>query len=106
VKRSEDIAHYKLTTPGEVKFVSGEYRGPAWLPVNREETEVPRLKHRLRTVVGTVRMGRFLDLVGERCNRCPFKLQCLNDGYAPQGEELQKLTQAFQEAGLDINDND
>jgi hypothetical protein len=49
-------------------------------------------------------MGRFLDLVGERCNRCPFAQQCLNDGYAPRGEELERLTQAFAEAGLDIND--
>jgi len=106
VKRAEDVKHYGLTQPGEVKFVAGEHRGPAWLPVSREETEVPRLKHRLRTVVGTVRMGRFLDLVGERCNRCPFKQQCLNDGYAPQGEELQRLTQAFAEAGLDLTDND
>lgn len=105
-KRAEDIEYYGLTSAGEVRYLAGQHRGPAWLPVSRDETEVPRLKHRLRTVVGTVRMGRFLDLVGERCNRCPFKLQCLNDGYAPQGEELQKLTQAFQEAGLDLNDDD
>lgn len=104
-KRAEDIAHYGLQTAGEVRYEAGQYRGPAWLPVRRDETEVPRLKHRLRTVVGTVRMGRFLDLVGERCNRCPFKLQCLNNGYAPQGEELARLTQAFDEAGLDINED-
>lgn len=105
VKRVEDLVHYGLTTPGQVEFSAGERRGPAWLPVRRDEREVPRLKHRLRTVVGTVRMGRFLDLVGERCNRCPFKQQCLNDGYAPRGEELQQLTQAFAEAGLDLTDN-
>lgn len=104
-KRAEDLAYYGLTTPAQVGYKSGERRGPAWLPVNREESEVPRLKHRLRTVVGTVRMGRFLDLVGERCNRCPFKQQCLNNGYAPRGEELAELTRAFQEAGLDLSES-
>lgn len=104
-KRKEDLAHYGLASPGTVEYVAGERRGPAWVPVRRDEREVPRLKHRLKTVVGTVRMGRFLDLVGERCNRCPFQQQCLNDGYAPQGEELERLTQAFAEAGLDMHDN-
>lgn len=101
-KRAEDLAHYGLKQAGQVTYVAGDRRGPAWLPVRRDEREVPRLKHRLRTVVGTVRMGRFLDLVGERCNRCPFKQPCLNDGYAPRGEELERLTRAFDEAGLDI----
>lgn len=105
VKRKEDLVHYGLTAPGKVTFMAGDRRGPAWLPVRRDEREVPRLKHRLRTVVGTVRMGRFLDLVGERCNRCPFAQQCLNDGYAPRGEELAELTRAFAEAGLDLTDN-
>jgi hypothetical protein len=105
VKRAEDLAHYGLATSGDVQFKAGDRRGPAWLPVRRDEREVTRLKHRLRTVVGTVRMGRFLDLVGERCNRCPFKQQCLNDGYAPRGEELEQLTQAFAEAGLDLNND-
>lgn len=103
-KRVEDLKHYGLTSAGQVAYKSGDRRGPAWLPVRRDESEVPRLKHRLRTVVGTVRMGRFLDLVGERCNRCPFSQQCLNNGYAPRGEELEQLTRAFQEAGLDLND--
>lgn len=103
-KRPEDLAYYGLTTPATVAYKSGEHRGPAWLPVRRDESEVPRLKHRLRTVVGTVRMGRFLDLVGERCSRCPFAQQCLNNGYAPRGEELAELTRAFQEAGLDLSE--
>ena len=101
-KRAEDLAYYGLKTPGTVSYAAGQRRGPAWIPVRRSERDVPRLKHRLRTVVGTVRMGRFLDLVGERCNRCPFSTQCLNDGYAPQGEELQEIARAFEEAGLDL----
>lgn len=104
-KRAEDLAYYGLTSPAQVEYEAGQRRGPAWLPVRRDEREVPRLKHRLRTVVGTVRVGRFLDLVGERCNRCPFKQQCLNNGYAPRGEELEQLTRAFAEAGLDLADN-
>lgn len=103
VKRAEDLQHYGRTEPGTVTYMAGQLRGPAWLPVHRHEREVTRLKHRLRTVVGTVRMNRFLDLVGEKCNRCPFKTQCLNDGYAPRGDELQQLTQAFAEAGLDLD---
>ena len=103
IKRAEDLVHYQRQEPSTVTFMAGERRGPAWLPVRRDEREVPRLKHRLRTVVGTVRMNRFLDLVGERCNRCPFKTQCLNDGYGPNADELQQLTQAFAEAGLDID---
>jgi hypothetical protein len=105
-KRAEDLVHYGLTAPAKVHYKSGDIRGPAWLPVRRDEREVPRLKHRLRTVVGTVRMGRFLDLVGERCNRCAFATQCLNNGYAPRGEELQQLVRAFEEAGLDISGDD
>lgn len=105
-KRAEDVAYYGLTQPASVLYKAGDMRGPAWLPVRRDEREVPRLKHRLRTVVGTVRMGRFLDLVGERCNRCAFATQCLNDGYAPRGEELAQLARAFEEAGLDINGDD
>lgn len=101
VKRAEDIVHYQLSGPGRVRYVAGQHRGPAWIPVARTEHDVPRLKHRLRTVVGTVRMGRFLDLVGERCNRCPYAQRCLTDGYAPEGAELDTVTAAFREAGLD-----
>ncbi len=103
-KRPEDLRYYRLNESATVAYKSGEHRGPAWIPIDREELHVPRLKHRLRTVVGTVRMGRFLDLVGERCSRCPFSQQCLNNGYAPRGEELVELTRAFQEAGLDLSE--
>lgn len=105
IKRDEDLAHYGVDASTKVHFMRGDIRGPAWLPVSREEREVPRLKHRLKTVVGTVRMNRFLDLVGERCNRCPYKQLCLNDGYAPTGAELEQLTQALREAGISLNDN-
>jgi hypothetical protein len=103
-KRPEDLKHYGLTAPGDVAYKSGDRRGPAWLPVRRDELAVPRLKSKLRTIVGTVRMGRFMEFVGERCSRCPFAQQCLNSGYEPRGEELAELQRAFQEAGLDLSE--
>lgn len=103
-KRAEDLAWYGLTEPAQVAYVKGQTRGPAWIPVSREEREVPRLKYRLKTVVGAVRMNRFLDLVGERCNRCPYQQLCLNDGYAPDAAELERLTAALAEAGISLND--
>lgn len=100
VKRREDCEHYGLQAGTEYRFKAGERRGPAWLPIARKETDIPRLQHRLRTVVGTVRMGRFFDLVGERCNRCRFEHQCLNTGYAPVGDELRELEATLKGAGL------
>lgn len=100
VNRREDCDYFGAPAGTSIRFSEGERRGPAWLPINRKENDVPRLGHRLRTVVGTVRMGRFLDLVGERCQRCRFSNDCLNGGYAPRGPELAQLEQTLREAGL------
>lgn len=95
VKRPEDVRFYNLEGPGRVKYIAGQQRGPAWLPVRRTEHDIPRLEHRLRTIVGMVRMGRFIDQVGEKCNRCPFADDCLNTGYAPRGDEQQRLERSL-----------
>lgn len=100
VKRDEDVEHYAVPRGTKVKYAPGDLRGPAWLPVRRKENDIPRLAYRLRTVVGTVRMGRFLDLVGEKCKRCAFKHECLNGGYQLRGEELQEVERTLKEAGL------
>jgi hypothetical protein len=100
VKRDEDVEHYGVRAGTKIKTKAGDMRGPGWLPIRRKENDIPRLAYRLRTVVGTVRMGRFLDLVGEKCRRCSYKTECLNGGYAPRGEELAELERTLREAGV------
>jgi hypothetical protein len=103
--RPEDIAYYATTpdTPerprytngGSVKYYADEQRGPAWLPVRVAAHDLPRLASRLRKVLGMVRMGQFVDLVSERCKRCPFSQPCLNSGYEPRGAEQLRLREVL-----------
>jgi hypothetical protein len=99
-KRPEDLTYYGLTAPGSVKYVAGDLRGPAWLPVELHANDVARLAYRARNIVGTVRMGRFVDLVREHCRRCPFKADCLTGGYGPRGDDLTTLQDTLKKAGL------
>lgn len=99
-KRAEDLAWYRLEQPATVKYAAGDFRGPAWLPVELHEHDVRRLAYRTRNVVGTVRMGRFPDYVREHCQRCPFARDCLTDGYAARGDELAALESTLKQAGL------
>ena len=91
VKRPEDLRFYGYDRPTEHKYVAGDRRGPGWLPVRVTEHDVPRLESRLRNVVGMIRMGRFIDQVGDKCRRCAWADQCLNSGYAPRGAERTML---------------
>lgn len=113
VKRPEDLAFYGLQLPADkFKYTSGQRRGPAWLPVQLTEHDVPRITARLRNIVGMIRMGWFVDQVGERCTRCQYARQCLTSGYAPTGAERQSLERALgstdrsaaDAAGLSIDD--
>jgi len=105
VKRAEDVAFYGLEGPVKSrKCWAGEQRGPAWLPVQLAEYDVPRLERRLRNVVGMVRLGRFVDHVGERCTRCAYRDDCLNSGYDPAGEERVNLERTL--TRLSVNDTD
>jgi hypothetical protein len=107
VKRPEDLAWYGYETAQRAHaYSAGEQRGPGWLPVGLTEHDLPRLGHRLRAVVGSIRMGRFLDQVGERCSRCPYSRQCLTTGYAPRtgGTEERGLRAALRQ--LDTADAD
>jgi len=102
VRRPEDLAHYGLTEPTKIKYVAGEVRGPAWLPVRRSAHDMPRLASRLRDVVGMIRMGRFIDQIGEqRCRRCPHATRCLNSGYEVRGDEARELEAALRTVGAD-----
>jgi hypothetical protein len=100
VKRAEDIAHYGYDSPRAAhQYKAGEHRGPAWLPVQLTEYDLPRLEARLRNVVGMVRMGRFVDQVGERCTRCLHRRDCLTAGYAPTGDARTGLDRALRVLG-------
>jgi len=103
VKRPEECAYYNLPSETEVKFKAGERRGPAWYRVRRSESDIPRLEHLLRNVVGTVRMGRFFESVGEKCERCHFKSDCLTTGYEVRGAERAGLEGALK--GVDVQDD-
>jgi hypothetical protein len=91
VKRPEDLRFYGYDSPRSHGYQRGELRGPAWLPVRVTEQDIPRLESRLRNVVGMVRMGRFIDQVGEKCRRCAWAGDCLSTGYAPRGDERDGL---------------
>lgn len=91
VKRPEDVRHYGSPVGTKLKYLAGDLRGPAWLPVRRTEEDIPRLAYQLRQVVGTVRMGRFAERRGEKCMRCAFREPCLATGYAPRGEEQRQI---------------
>ena len=101
VSRREDLQHYGYDAPRSHKYVAGDTRGAAWLPVQITEHDVPRLAARLRNVVGMIRMGRFIDQVGERCRRCAWADDCLHSGYAPQGSERQQLELALRKSHYD-----
>lgn len=98
-KRPEDCKHYGVEAGTKIKYIAGQTRGPAWLPVRRTEHDIPRLSYQLRNVVGTIRMGRFAERIGEKCKRCPFREPCLNAGYAPRGAEQRELERRLQVLG-------
>jgi hypothetical protein len=91
VRRPEDLAWYGRTQPGSVTYAAGDTRGPAWLPVRMTEHDIPRVEHRLRNVVGMIRMGRFIDQVGDRCVKCPYAGDCLTGGYGVRGADRDRL---------------
>jgi hypothetical protein len=90
-KRPEDLKFYGLESSAKVKYAAGQLRGPAWLPVRRTAHDIPRLESRLRSILGMVRMGCFIDQVGEKCRRCAFAGECLTSGYEVRGDEAKQL---------------
>lgn len=94
VSRPEEIAFYGLDAPGQVRYRAGDVRGPGWYQVRRTEQDVPRLERRLRTIVGLVRMGRFVESIGEKCVRCGHSGECLTSGYGLDDSEMRALNNA------------
>lgn len=97
VDRPEEIEHWKLEGPGEVKFEKGQQKGPAWYRVRRTADDIARLEHLLRAVVGWVRFGKFVESVGEKCVRCSHRDQCLTSGYALRGDAAKALNAALKD---------
>lgn len=104
VSRPDDLRFYKCGKDATVRFQRGDRRGPAWLRVQLAAYDLPRLDHRLRQIVGTIRMGRFADRVCEQCKRCPFADQCLTTGYAETGDERRELESTLRALGADAHD--
>jgi len=102
VERHEDLAHWGLTTPGTVTFAPDQLRGPAWLHVRQTQEDISRLIYRLKSIVGTIRMGRFIEMIGERCKHCPYSQPCLNAGYSVTGEERKQVHRLIKQ--LDLGD--
>jgi hypothetical protein len=106
VTRPEDLEYWsrkfnREIKPGEkITYEKGDYRGGAWLEVRRNKNDVTRLERMLRAVVGWVRFGKFVEAVGEKCTRCPYKGPCLTSGYEVAGEEAKSLNDALK--GLDL----
>lgn len=79
--------------PPRCTLRSGQ-RGPGWYFAKpRTRASLDRLSVSLSTIVGTVRLGRFYESIGEGCARCPFKDACLNDAPAPDREEQRKMNE-------------
>lgn len=95
VTRPEEVAHWGLLEPGDVQYEKGQARGPGWYHVRTGEGDLPRLEARLRTIVGLVRMGMFVDSVGEKCTRCSYREPCLNGGYELRGDDGKALAKAL-----------
>lgn len=100
VDRPEELAFWDLQEPGDVQYVAGQRKGPAWYRVRRSEDDIARLERRLRSVVGMVRLGCFTDAVGEQCNRCQHRGPCLTSGYELRGDEAKAAAAAFR--GVDV----
>jgi hypothetical protein len=108
INRREDLDFFGYAAPVKShKYIAGQQRGPAWLPVALTEHDLPRLAARLRNVVGMVRMGRFIEQIGEQCSRCAYRPSCLTSGYGPTGEardDLNRTLRAIPGAAADGDD--
>lgn len=96
------IAHLRDFVPYVRGPKTGKLRGPGWYPARRSPDDVTRLAVSLRTIVGTIRMGRRLEQIGEQCGRCPFRGPCFGEGSGPSAQEQRQVELAL--AGLDVSD--
>lgn len=76
-------------------ILQSDRRGPAWYAAPRTADDVARLKVSLASIVGTVRLGRFYESIGEQCGRCPFRGPCLTDGHEVDRAEMTAVNRAL-----------
>lgn len=96
------IAHLRDFVPYVKGPKTGQLRGPGWYAARRNAEDVARLAVSLRTIVGTIRMGRRLEQIGEQCARCPFRGPCFGEGQGPSIQEQRQVELALD--GLDLSD--
>lgn len=77
------------------EFVAGDERGPGWFPSHRTANDDARFAVSLKTLVGTVRLGRFLEHIGPDCTRCEYRERCLTEGHGPSEQERRALNRAL-----------
>lgn len=78
-----------------------------WYASQRQPGDSARLRVSLRTIVGTVRMGRFVESYGEQCARCPFRHECAGEGYGPDkatARDIEDVLDGVDLTGLDLPD--
>lgn len=98
IERPEDCAFFGVQPGTKRRYTAGEQRGGAWCPVRRTEHDIPRLNHQLRTIVGTLRLGRFAERVGERCGWCWARNECLTTGYGLRGDDAREMERRLRAA--------
>lgn len=102
VTRPEEAEFWGVQIGDKVTNEKGAPKGPAWYRARRSEADIARLKVSLQTIVGTVRLGRFVEHIGDdTCGKCRFKDVCLNQGYEASGDERRELDKALR--GLDLS---
>lgn len=82
-------------------YEKGDPRGRGWYASRRTPIDDARFALSVSTVVGTVRLGRFVEMIGEGCRRCPYKGPCLTDGAGFAADEMKEVNAAL---GDDLED--
>lgn len=102
-----DFTPYKKAPAKKTGKTIDSERGPGWYPSNRSPSDVVRLHVSLSSIVGTVRLGRFVERVGEQCRRCRFREQCLGEAPALSSEAQRQIRAAgIDDDGLGAESND
>lgn len=81
VERPEEVEFFGTARGRKVTLEAGQRRGPAWYRARRSPEDVARLRHSIRNIVSTVRLGRFVEAIDEHCVRCDFRDRCLSAGH-------------------------
>jgi len=99
----KDGTPYKSRRKESVVEITHDRRGPAWYRSPRTPEDVARLKVSLAAIVGTVRLGRFYESIGEQCARCEYRAHCLGAGYVGT-DEVRGIEAALKAAGVGDED--